>query len=111
MLYQIYKNNNRYQLFLAKKTGFTFKKSFSHLDGIDWFLESYLRHACLDCLQKGFVYKTRYSGGLHGGYNKRGIGGKPKEGNLVYCPECRTEFVITYDGWKLRLQKTQFVSG
>lgn len=99
MFYEVREENGKFNLYFNKKKGFKFKKSFSDRDWIETFVERYLWHCCLPCKERGWVYKTRGSGGLCGGGGK----GRPPAGSIVRCPECRTEHIVSYNGWRIRL--------
>lgn len=119
MLYQIKEENGKFKLFFSKKTGPKFKKAFPFRlylqgewverraqvrQGVEQFVERYLRQCCAQCKERGWVYKTRGSGGTHGGGASHGKGnrggphwGKPPAGTIVFCPECRARHVIGYE--------------
>ena len=67
------------------------------------FIELYLRHCCLKCRQRRWIYNNRGSGGLHGGGSNRGPmnRGRPPSGSLVLCPECQAKHEIKYDDWRI----------
>ncbi|PQV65019.1 hypothetical protein B1R32_10226 [Abditibacterium utsteinense] len=104
MLYEIKEENGRFNLYLSKKKGLRFKKSFTELQSAEWFIERYSAHCCLICQQHGWVYKTRNSGGLHRGGSK---GSRPwivpLLNSIVICPECRAEHLVKYEEWRLFL--------
>ncbi|QDU11373.1 hypothetical protein [Gimesia aquarii] len=111
MLYEIREENGSFKLFVSKKKGLKFKKSFSKRDSAEWFIKTYLSHCCLICQEQGWVYKTRCSGGLRGGGSKHGRGwngmphwGNPPIGTIVACPECRAKHQVLRDhSMKLKL--------
>lgn len=106
MLYEILEENGKFKLFFKKKKGLKFKKAFAHSkrESIEHFAESYLRHCCLRCKERGWVYKTRGSRGVHGGGTRHGRGnrglphwGKPPVGSIVSCPECWANHLVEYE--------------
>ena len=105
MFYDIREKDGRFNLFLAKKNGMKFKKSFSNHDYAVHFVDLYLRLCCLTCKQKGLVYKTRGTGGMYGGGNRRNtLRGRAPVGSVVVCPECRATHLVEYErrefqGW------------
>jgi hypothetical protein len=104
MLYQVKEENGKFNLYLSKKKGLRFKKSFDELWLAKWFIERYLAHCCVSCKQNGWVYKARNSGGLHRGGSR---GDRPwivpLVNSVVMCPECRAEHYVQYEDWKLFL--------
>lgn len=104
MLYEIKEENGKFNLYLNKKKGFKFKKSFDGLDEAEWFIERYLAHSCVSCKAKGWVYKARSSGGLHrGGSRGHRPWIVPVVDSVVTCPECSAEHYVRYDDWRLFL--------
>ncbi len=106
MLYEIQEDNGKFKHFFNKKTGLKFKKAFTSTEreAVELFAERYLSHCCFSCKERGWVYKTRGSGGLCGGGARHGKGnrgsqryGKPASGTILRCPECRTTHQIQYD--------------
>jgi hypothetical protein len=98
MLYEIKEKDCRFNLFLSKKNGMKFKKSFAKQQYAEWFVEDYLRLCCLACRQKGLVYKTCGMGGMCGGGNRRNSArGRAPAGSVVVCPECRTQHLVQYE--------------
>lgn len=106
MLYEIREVNGKFKLFFHKKNGLKFKKSFV-LHKREWVendAEAYLRLCCLRCKERGWVYKTRGSGGIHGGGASHGKGnrglphwGSPATGSQAFCPECRAKHIVGYE--------------
>ena len=104
MLYEIREKNGRFLLFLSKKSGVKYKKSFHDHRSAEWFVEAYARLCCLACKQKGWLYKTRGTGGMYGGGNRRNSKmGRACVGSIVFCPECRTEYIVQYESHWLKL--------
>ncbi|CAG0937658.1 hypothetical protein TFLX_06607 [Thermoflexales bacterium] len=98
MLYEIREKNGRFNLFLRKKNGMKFKKSFSDRQHAERFVKDYLRLCCVVCKQKGLVYKTRGTGGMYGGGNRRNTArGRAPAGSVVVCPECRAKHLVEYE--------------
>jgi len=106
MLYEIKEENGKFKLFFRKKKGLKFKKSFTHnkREWVEHFVESYLRHCCLHCKERGWVYKIRGSGGIYGGGARHGKGnrglphwGNPPAGTVVFCAECRAKYLVEYE--------------
>jgi hypothetical protein len=104
VLYEIREEDGKFDLYFRKKKGLKFKKSFNDLQEAEWYLERYLAHCCISCLQRGWVYKVRKSGGLRKGGSR---GSRPwivpRVDSTVACPECRAEHRVQYSGWKLFL--------
>jgi len=76
MLYEIREEGGKLKLFFQKKNGLKFRKSFvSHKrEWVESFAERYLGLCCLRCKERGWVYKTRRSGGVYGGGARHGKG-------------------------------------
>ncbi len=105
MFYEIREKNGRFLLFLNKKNGFKYKRSFPDHESAEWYVKAYLPLCCLACKQKGWLYKVRGTGGMYGGGNRRNSKrGQAQDGSVVSCPECRAKHVVKYkdrevQGW------------
>ena len=98
MLYEIREQTGKvpFKLFLKKKKGFKFKKSFYSLEDANWFIDSYLRRCCSICKQNDWLYKTRSTDGVHGRIRQMAMG-LPAAGSTVICPECRSIHTVQYE--------------
>jgi hypothetical protein len=90
MYYKITSTEKHFLLFLNKKNGCKFKKSFNHKDDAEEYVKNYLNYCCSACKSDGFVYKTRIMSDM-----------RVSEGNsrvIEYrkCPECRAVNRLVY---------------
>ena len=98
MLYEIREEEGKrpFKLFFKKKKGLKFKKAFVSQQVAEWFIDNYLRHACLCCKQRGWVYKVQLPETFRGRLNS-GRRRYPPTGIIAICPECKSPHQVQHE--------------
>jgi len=100
-----------YRLFLRRKTGYKFKKSFRTHEEAEWHVEAYLRLCCPNCMGDGVVQKVCDVGGIRDGISNfpRDHIAKPNwrfhpDGRRGECLVCHRPYAVYYEHHVKRLR-------
>ena len=101
-----------YRLFLRRRKGYKFKKSFRTHEEAQWHVEAYLRLCCPNCLGNGIVQKVCDVGGIHDGISNFPRDHITKSTNWRFHPDgksgeclvCHAAYEVYYDRHVKRLK-------
>jgi len=89
-LYEVREVDDEFRVYFRKKKGFKFKKACSTREHSVAFAHDYMRYCCLECQQRGWVYKTRKARERFMYWD----GANHSMGFFRLCPECQSDHQV-----------------